>query len=185
MRYFTGFLISIGLVILVVILVIRGLSGDGTSKNQTALTDYANTDAVVQMTVDGPVIAEQDHRAFRITVGRTQVTVEALKGYQYETIENKFYSNNEESYRSFLRAIDGAGFSRGNKNSAVTDPSGVCPKGNRASFKILNGSSTVQNYWGTTCRGQGNFKGNFTEVRSLFVKQIPRAEQRVVSQLGI
>ena len=110
MRYVLGFLVSIGLVVLVVVLVIRGISGGGETKNQTPLSDYASTDAVMQLVVDGPIIADQDHRAFRITVGNSQVTVEALKGYQFETIESKAFTNNQESYTNFLRAIDAAGF---------------------------------------------------------------------------
>lgn len=185
MKYFFGFLVSIGLIILVVVMVLRGFSGDGPIKNKTSLGDYATTDAVVQMTVDGPIIAEADHRAYRITVGNSQVTVEALKGYQYETIENKFFTSNQEAYSNFLRAIDNAGFSRGNEKLKDQDPRGVCAKGDRFSFKILNGATEVQNYWGTSCGGHGNFKGNISEVKSLFMRQIPGPDKRIVNQLGI
>src|SRR5438045_1826478 len=109
MKYFFGLLVSLGLIVLEFILVLRGFSGDGTTKSKTALADYSGTDAVVQMTVDGPVIYDQDHRAYRITVGRSQVTVEALRGYQYETIESKIFGNNQEAYTNFLRALDIAG----------------------------------------------------------------------------
>jgi len=185
MRYVLGFLVSIGLVVLVVVLVIRGISGGGETKNQTPLSDYASTDAVMQLVVDGPIIADQDHRAFRITVGNSQVTVEALKGYQFETIESKAFTNNQESYTNFLRAIDAAGFSRGNEKSPNTNPKGTCPSGSRVNLKIWNGATEVQNYWTTSCGGQGNFKGNLQQVRSLFVKQVPKTDQRIVGRLGL
>ncbi len=184
MKYFLGFLVSIGLIVLVVILVLRGFSSGDATKNQTALGDYASTDAVVQMTVDGPIVSDQDHRAYRITVGRSQVTVEALKGYQYETIENKFFTSNQEAYNNFLRALDIAGFSKGSAKLKGTDPRGACAGGDRFIFKILNGASEVQNYWTTTCKG-GNFKGNATQIRQLFIKQIPSIDQKTVTHLGI
>lgn len=185
MRYFIGFLVSIGLIVLVVFLVLRGIGGGGTAKSTTPLSDYAGTDSVVQMLVDGPIIADENHRAYRITVGRTLVTVESLKGYQYQLIETKAYTNNQIAYTNFLRALDISGFSKGNKESKQTDPKGVCATGSRMSFKILSGASEVQNYWGTSCGSQGNFKGNIPQVRSLFIKQIPGADQRIVTRLGL
>lgn len=181
MKYFLGFLVSIGLIVLVVVLVVRGFSGDNSSKdkNQTVLSDYAGTDAVVQMTIDGPIVADQDHRAYRITVGRSQVTVEALKGYQYENIENKFFTNNQEAYNNFLRALDLAGFTKGNTKFKGADPRGVCAGGQRYIFKILNGASEVQNYWTTSCKG-GNFKGNAAQIRQLFNKQVPSTDQKII-----
>lgn len=186
MKYFFGFLIGIGMIVLVVMLVIRGFSGDGGKTSTTPLSDYANTDVVVRMTVDGRIIAEQQHQAYRITIGRTQTSVETLKGYQYETIENRTFDNNSESYNNLLRALDIAGFSRGNKKSQATDPRGICANGQRYTFEILDGATEIQNYWSTSCGGQGNFKGNAGQVRQLMNKQIPAADfAKTVSRLQL
>jgi len=185
MKYFVGLLIAIGLVVLVVIMIIRGFSGGSTTKNQTPLSDYATTNTVMQMTVEGPIVTDQEHQGYRVSVGRDQVVVEAFQGYQYSVIASKTYSNNQDSYNNFLRAIDIAGFAKGNSKSPATDPRGVCATGDRVTFKILNGSSEVQNYWGTSCGGQGNFKGNFTQVKQLFNRQIPTPDYSIVGRLHL
>ncbi|HSD56405.1 MAG TPA: hypothetical protein VLA92_04610, partial [Candidatus Saccharimonadales bacterium] len=106
MKYFFGFLASIGLVILVFILVLRGFGGKSDQVEQNPLTDYANSNALVRMTVDGPIVSDQQHQAYRVTVGRSETRVETLQGYEYETIESRTYNNNQEGYTNFLRAID-------------------------------------------------------------------------------
>ncbi|HEX9153330.1 MAG TPA: hypothetical protein VF809_00755 [Candidatus Saccharimonadales bacterium] len=174
MKYFLGFLATVGLMILVLILVLRGFSGDSSGKDIKPLSDYANTNAVMQMTVDGPIIAEQQHQAYRITVGNSETRIETLQGYDYEIIETKTYENNQQSYTNFLRALDIVGYSKGitKIDTQSDDERGVCATGNRMIFGIVNGTSKIQRYWSTTCGG-GTFKGNREKVKQLFDRQIP------------
>jgi hypothetical protein len=176
MRYFMGFLASLGLVVLVVILVIRGLSGSSTPENQTSLRDYVNTDALVRLTVDGPIVSDQEHRAYRITVGRSETRGETLSGYQYDTIDTKTYQNNQEGFTNFLLALQLAGFTRGVDDGKNTDERGVCAAGRRYIFEIMSGTSDVQRFWATSCGGQGTFKGDIDAVKELFTKQIPATD---------
>jgi hypothetical protein len=188
MRYFLGFLASIGLVVLVFFLVLRGLGGKDTPVDLNPLTDYANTNTIVRMTVDGPIIADQQHQAYRITVGRSETRIETLQGYQYDTIASKTYENNQEGYTNFLRALDLAGYSRGNEeaDSQAEDERGVCAFGNRFIFEIINGTSQIQRYWSTSCGGQGTFRGNAENVKRLFDKQVPSADYAtMVSRLRL
>ncbi len=175
MRYFLGFLVSIGLIVLVFILVLRGFGGKSTQQNQTPLTDYANTDTVVRMTVDGKVVGDQQHQAYRITVSRDQITLETLQGYQYNAIDTKTYENNEQGYANFLRAIDLDGYTKGvsNATTAQDDERGVCPGGERFIFEIVNGSSQIERYWSTSCGGSGTFKGKTQAIKQLFDRQVP------------
>lgn len=176
MKYFLGFLASIGLIILVFILVIRGLGGgDNGSENQTRLVDYANTNAVVSLTVDGEINANLDHRAFEITVGRSDVRMETYKGYEREVLESKNYQNTNEAYANFLRALELAGFTKGKVDveGGQNDPRGVCATGQRYVLRITSGASDIQRYWATSCGGQGTFKGNLQQVRQLFINQVP------------
>jgi len=176
MRYFLGFLVSIGLIILVFILVLRGFSGGkGGQQNQNPLTDYANTDTIVRMTVDGPIVSEQQHQAYRITVGRSETRIETLQGYEYDAIDTKTYDNNQESYANFLRAIDLAGYTKGDSeaDSQAQDERGVCANGSRFVFEVVNGTSQVQRFWATSCGSKGTFKGNTEAVKHLFDRQIP------------
>lgn len=177
MKYFLGFIASIALVILVIFLVIRGLSGGGEEAATTAkqLVKYADTATTVSLEVDGPITADEIHNAYRITVGRDETLIETFKGYEEEVIESQTFENNEASYANFLRALDIAGFSKGN-SEASKDPRGQCATKNRFIMKIQNGSSDMQNYWTTSCDG-GTFKGDMAQVRQLFVRQVPEASK--------
>lgn len=188
MRYFLGFLASIGLVILVFVLVLRGFGGKNAPVDQNPLIDYAHSDTIVRMTVDGPIVSDQQHQAYRITVGRSETRIETLQGYEYDTIAEKTYQNNQEGYTNFLRALDLAGYSKGNDkaDSQNDDERGVCAFGSRFVFEIINGTSQIQRYWSTTCGGQGTFKGSSENVKRLFDKQVPTADySTMVSRLRL
>lgn len=173
MRYFLGFLVAIGLIVLVFILIIRGLTGGPKQSNvQTLLTDYSKTETVMRITVDGAVNADQQHRKVRITVGRDENVLETLRGYQDEVIETKTYPNNEESYYTFLRAIQLQGYTKGIDDPERADERGQCPTGKRYIFEIVTGNATVQRFWKTSC-GPGTFNGNSGTIRLLFQKQVP------------
>jgi hypothetical protein len=76
-----------------------------------------------------------------------------------------------------LAALDLAGFQKGQNKPGDNDPRGVCATGSRFDFQVINDSgSNIQNYWSTTCRSTGNFKGNTGEVQSLFDTQIPSSD---------
>ncbi|HET8671856.1 MAG TPA: hypothetical protein VFM05_14920 [Candidatus Saccharimonadales bacterium] len=187
MRYFLGFLAAVGLIIFVFILVLRGFSGDSKTKSEP-LTDYAGTDALVRMTVDGPIVADQQHQAYRITVSRSEARIETLQGYEYNSIETKNYVNNQQSFTNFLRALDLAGYTRGLKKTdrQSNDERGVCATGSRFVFEIVNGTSEIQRYWSTSCSGQGTFRGNAAQVKQLFDRQIPIPDfPRMTSRLRV
>jgi hypothetical protein len=177
MRYFVGFLVSVGLVVLVIILIMRGLSGGPKPVIKAPLSDYASTSSIVRLTVSGPIVGDQQFESYQISVGRDQVAIETRRGYQASTIDQKNYSNNQEAYFSFLRALDFAGFTKGDKNSPNKDERGTCAAGDRFIVQVKNNNSDVQRFWTSTCRGQGgNFKGNIAQVRQLFNSQVPSAD---------
>jgi len=175
MKYFFGFLASIGLVILVFILVLRGFGGKSNTPQANPLTDYANSDTLVRMTVDGPIVSDQQHQAYRITIGRSETRVETLQGYEYDAIDTRTYNNNQEGFTNFLRAIELAGFAKGIKDvsSQAKDERGVCATGDRFVFEVIDGTSQKQRYWSTSCGNNGTFKGNTEQVKRLFDRQVP------------
>jgi hypothetical protein len=187
MKYFLGFLVCIAVIIGVFILVIRGITGNSAPKNLSPVSDYANTDTVVRMTVDGPIGSDILHRAYRITVGRSQTTIESLQGYDYTLIDSKVYSNSQSGYENFLRALDLAGFRGDTSKSQNNDERGVCATGDRFIFEVMNGSSSTKRYWSTSCRGKGgNYKGNISQSRNLFNAQVPTADlSEMVNGLGV
>lgn len=177
MKYFFGFLASIGLIILVVILIVRAFNSGSTS-TQTPLVDYASTGYQVSLTVDGPIVSDQQHVAYRITVGESETSIQTLQGYQGTVTAEKDYSNNSDSYAEFLRALDIAGFDKGVTNATTeqNDDRGECALGRRYIFKIINGANTPQRFWSTSCGGEGTFKGNTQDVLQLFDQQIPEQD---------
>jgi hypothetical protein len=176
MRYFFGFLLAIGLVVITFILVLRGFRGNSASPSISApLTNYTNTDTTVQFTDDGAVTADQTHQGVRISVGQYATTIQVYQGYQNDITSSQTYENNPNSYGTFLRALELLDYTSGDKNpsSALADPRGVCPQGQHYSFQIISGDGTnIQNYWTTSC-GSGTYKGNLQEVENLFQTQVP------------
>jgi hypothetical protein len=174
MRYVIGILVAIGLVVLVFILILKGFSGGTTKSTTKPLVDYATTNTSIQMLIDGPVNADQVHYQVQMTVSDTQNQLNVLKGYQGTVVNSQTYESNSASYAEFLRALDIAGFAKGDTSkTADNDPRGFCALGERYTFEIMNGSKTIENFWSSSCGGVGTFEGNTIAVKNLFIAQMP------------
>lgn len=174
MRYFLGFLAAIGLIVLVIILIVRGLSGgDEAAAPKTALTDYSDTATTVRLTIDGPLTANEKHYAVRVTVGRDGNELEVIQGYEGDVVLSQNYENNEAAYTNFLKALQLQGFTKGAAESPIADERGRCPMNKRYIYEIVSpGGATTQRFWSSDCK-IGTFAGNGATIRSLFKKQIP------------
>ncbi len=176
MKYFLGFLAVVGLIVLVFVLVLGGLGGGKkgapNKPSEVILSDYTNTATIMRLTVDGPVNADQLHKAVRITVGRDQNVIELITGYQGTVAKKQSYNTNTQAYETFLRSLQKLNFTKGDSTPALADERGFCPSGERYIYEIMSGVDTVERYWGSTC-GQGTFKGIGPSVRALFRAQIP------------
>jgi hypothetical protein len=174
MRYFIGFVAVVILVVGVFILVLKGFSGGSHTpkKNEITLTDYADSETTVKMEVDGPIVADQNHQGYSITVGRDATTIEVTKGYDKQVVKAQTYSNNSKAYADFLRALQLQNYTKGIQDTSREDIRGFCPAGDRFIYTVENGGNDVQNYWTSTCGG-GTFKGNANSIRNLFAKQVP------------
>lgn len=171
MKYFFGFLLAVALIVVVFILIVRGLGG-GRSEVQSELVDYAKTQTVMRLTVEGPVKIDQQRRAAKVTIGRSTNTIELFEGYEGKVLQTQSYASNEKAYATFLRALDLQGYDKGVDDPKREDSRGVCPTGKVYTFEIITGSSTVQRFWTTSCGG-GTFKGKTDLIRRLFRAQIP------------
>lgn len=175
MRYFIGFVAVVILVVGVFMLVLKGFSGNGNDtkkKTEINLVDYSNSETVVKLVVDGPIVADENHRGYRITIGRDATTFEGYKGYDKSVFRAQTYANNTEAYANFLRALQLQDFTKGIDDPALADMRGVCPNGSRFEFIVETAGQNEQRYWSSTCGG-GTFKGDSQTIRSLFSRQVP------------
>lgn len=173
MRYFLGFLIAIGLLALVIILVVKGLSNNSTGPQPKPLSSYANTNAVVSLLISGPVVADQNYHQIQVNISQDSSQVNIINGYQGTVINTKIYENNTSAYSAFLSALQTSGFALGNSNYKYKTPEGFCAFGNTYSYSLTNGSDIIFNYWNTSCGGQGDSKAISGNVIQLFESQIP------------
>lgn len=178
MRYFVTFLIGIGLVVLVIILLIRAIFGGGGEAPVTqapVLVDYANTNVVMRLTVWSAVEADQTHQQMRIDVSKYSSDVFLYQGYENTLVKNQSFASNPDAYSDFLRGLDLQGYTAGDPDEALADWRGQCPVGTRYIYEIIDGSSTVQQYWSSSCGKEvpGTFEGNVSGVNNLYEAQIP------------
>ncbi|MDL2341529.1 MAG: hypothetical protein QFB87_00415 [Patescibacteria group bacterium] len=174
MKYLIGFFVTVGLIILLIVLLVSG--GDTKTKvpnSSKSLDSYASSAATARLTIDGPVSAPQNHYATRITVGRDSTTYEELQGYDGNVIKTQTYPNTQTSYTSFLRAIELAGFTKGDTAASLKNDRGYCALGSRYIFEFVDSGKQLERFWSTSCAGPKSFQGKTNLTLSLFKKQVP------------
>jgi len=168
-------MIAIGLIVLVFVLIFKSLGG-GPSKPPLNLNSYANSAATAQLTIDGPINADQDHQEVQITVGNAYNQFQILTGYQGTVATTKTFESNQAAYAEFLHALTIAGFTKGNTEASLSDDRGYCPTGERYIFELTQGSDTIIHFWSSSCGG-GTYGGNTDTTLNLFENQIPNYYQ--------
>lgn len=174
MRYFLGFLITVGLLILLIVLLFRG-GGDKPKVPETSRTldSYAATAADVSLTTDGPVNAQSIHEQTRITVSRDEVVYQELQGYDGDVTDTRRYDNSQEAYKTFLLALSRAGFTQRNTDEALKDERGYCPTGSRYIMQLTNEGKNILRSWATSCGKPKTYLGNVNLTLTLFRAQVP------------
>lgn len=172
MRYFIGFILTLGLIFLVVFLLFRG--GDNPKKvTVKSLKSYATSSAKVRLTIDGPVNATSEHQQAKITVDKDNVTYEQFKGYSGAVVRTQNFANDGDAYSAFLSALGRAGFTKGNDDPALKDESGYCSQGSRYVFELTQDGENIKRYWGTSCGKTKTYLGAQSLTLSLFKAQVP------------
>ncbi len=142
-----------------------------TVTTTSKLTSYARVGSTATLTIDGPVVVNEEHRAIRIAVDSSQSMIQLLSGYDGSVIRQDTYANTTEGFAVFLHSLDTLGFSKGDK-TASQDERGQCPLQNRYIYQLSDGSKDIVRFWSTSC-GTGTFNGSRESVRSLFQRQVP------------
>lgn len=174
-RYIVGFLLAVGLIVVVIVLIVRGLvsSPQSPSTQGPDLNSFVNTATTVRFIIDTPVAAADTHRDIIITVGNDDANIEVTKGYDGQVVRQQSYPMNSVSYAVFLRSLSINGFAEGDNTAANRDERGHCALGDRYIYSIIDANGNeIQHYWYTSC-GNGTFKGTPNTIRSLFRRQIP------------
>ena len=174
MRYFAGFIATIALIILLIVLLFHGGGKPKVHSTSRTLDSYATTDAEVSLTIQGPITANQTHQSIKITVTNNAATYQQIQGYQGDIQKQQTYGNNVDSYTNFLFAIERAGFTEGDTSASLKDERGYCPLGNRYIFEASQDGKQLMRYWTTNCSGTpSTFKGATSTIITLFQDQIP------------
>lgn len=174
MKYILGFFVTVLLlIVLVMLLVFGGDDKKSVPSTSKTLASYSNSEAETRLTIDGPINAPEMHRATRITVSQTKTTLEQLRGYDGQVIDTKTFDNTQTSYLSFLRALELAGFTKGDTAESLKNDRGYCPLGTRYIFELENNGKKLERFWATTCNGAKSYQGNTGLTVQLFKNQIP------------
>lgn len=179
LRYIIGFFVTIGLIILLIVLLFTGGNSDSKTVPKTGkqLSSYANTDTQVRLSIDGPIISNQEHQSVRFTVDQNNVVLDTLKGYDGAVTDTKTYANTQASYFAFLSSLQLLNFTEGKvPNADLKSEAGHCAQGQRYVFEIIQNGSDIQRYWATSCGGPHTYLGNVQSTIDLFKQQIPDYE---------
>jgi hypothetical protein len=142
------------------------------------LPDYANTDAVTTLTVDGHINGDDAHSQIRITVSQNKRELDIIQGYSGTVVSSQSYYNTEDAYNVFLRSIYLSGFTLKSKvkPAAPTSELGQCATGFRYIFDVSQDNNDLSRLWTSSC-GTGTFGGNSDLIQNLFQGQIPNYQQ--------
>jgi len=166
---------SIFLILFTIILIFFRGGGQPTTprtEKLKPLAQYATTSAQVSMTIDGRVNGEDVHRSIRVTVSQYLRTLDIIGGYSGNILTTQSFSNTQDAYGVFLRAINDAGFLARNSDYKIDDERGKCPLGLRQVFELNDAGDSLSRLWSSSCSNVGTLKGSRTSLQTLFKLQI-------------
>jgi hypothetical protein len=185
MRYYVGFLVTVGLLVLLIFLLFHGGGKVSVPTTSLPLSSYANTSAEVRLTIDGPINANQDHQQVQITANQNLVTFDQFQGYDGTVVNQQQFVNTENAYTAFLYALQLNGFTEGNTSSALSNEQGHCATGERYTLELIQGGNDLEHFWATNCPNVvRSFNGNLPLMLTLFEAQVPNY-QTLVKNLTI
>ncbi len=188
-------IIPIALVVIIIIIAISAIvslgqavfRGGGNTQPSVDVgrESLLNTgvDRSVRMTVRGPIVADENFRSYRIAVSPSSRTATTYSGYLQSTIQTKSFGNNAKAYDEFVHALDLANAMKGTAFEGDKDDTrGICATGTVYEFETVQAGQAVKRLWTSTCGGsKGSLAASTTQLKSLFVGQIPDGAQLISS----
>ena len=176
-------LIVIIVAIVALVSVARTLFFSGSDNNNTSQTVNSGKQALtniqtghsVRMTYRGPIVAQEKFHTYTITVSPEARNMTTYVGYLGQQVDTSQLTNNTQAYEQFVFALDRAKLMDGTPLTGdADDRRGICATGTVYEFDVLEGSSSIQNLWTSTCKGSaGSLKAVTSQVNRLFQLQIP------------
>lgn len=187
------------IIIVIVALVIAALvsigravfnGGDGNSDEQTSQVDsdreaLLNTSVgrSVQMTVRGPIVAQEDFTSYRVSASNGERSMKVYKGYLEEETNAKTLGNNTQAYEEFVYALDKANMMNARNvanDESETDLRGICARGYVYEYATVSGGNEVKKLWTSTCDGsKGTLNASKEQLSELFLAQIPGSKELI------
>ena len=185
-RFVPALLIVVIVIIAVVALVslARAIFFSGDSNQAAEQIDVSreallstDADRSVEMTVRGPIVAEEEFNSFRVTVRPNSRVLTTYRGYLDKQIDRVNLGNNVKAYTEFVNALDKANLALGTAfEGEDDDTSGICATGRIYEYTIKEGDDIVKRLWASTCKGSpGSLKASVDQLTDLFIAQIPDA----------
>lgn len=175
--------------IIVLILAFWGISSalhnifSGSSKSNAPvaqsikLDDYIKPSVFVRITVQGPVVANEQYDSYQIEVGQNYRTLKTFNGYTNTITSQKDLTNNQTAFTTFMKALKRYNFTSKIKGSG-DDETGFCAVGNRYIYEIYDANVQKFRSWGSSCSNTtGTSTASGSSVRALFQKQIPDVDK--------
>ncbi len=140
----------------------------------------------VRMTVRGAIVANESFYSYQISVAPDSRSLTTYNGYLGEQVDKVSLTNNIPAYVQFIYALDKADLSKGTALTGDKDDTrGVCATGSVYEFEIMNAGQVVKRLWTSTCSGSsGSLDASITQLKSLFMAQIPKA-QTLTSKINL
>lgn len=186
-RFAPVFLVVVIIIVAVVAIVglARAVFFSGNRTDETAQQVNVSREALlstgvdrsVQMTIRGPIVADEDFNSYRITVSPDERNLVTYRGYLDAPIDRINLGNNTTAYEEFVHALDKANLALGTPfEGDADDTRGICATGRVYEYEIMDGSDVVQRLWTSTCSGSpGSLEASVEQLTNLFVTQIPDA----------
>lgn len=175
-------LIVVAIVVAALVSIGRAILGGGDSSVEQSQIDAGRqallntaSDHSVQMTVRGPIVANEDFRSYRVTVDPSTRNLTTYAGYLTQPVNSKALDNNAQAYEQFVYALDKANMMNAEAFTGEKDDTrGICASGRVYEFEVLSEGEVVKRLWTSTCKGSpGSFKASVSQVSDLFHDQIP------------
>jgi hypothetical protein len=181
-RYLIGFAVVILLMFIGLILIFSGGDEKPREEQLKPLPEYSTTYAEASMTIDGPIVGEDQKRSIRITVGQYQRRLDVISGYNGNITQTNSFSNNESAYNNFLWAIWRSGFLKERKglDELQQNEKGQCPLGQRYIFELNESGEQLSYLWTSSCGNKiGTLAGDSSTLQQLFEAQITDYDELV------